>query len=158
LTLERFRGRYCQQESTLHSPSANLTAGQLARLTGVSTDSLRHYERVGVLPKPRRTPAGYRQYPPEAVKRVRMIRRALAIGFSLRELARILRLREKGGAPCREVRALAAAKLAALDRQLADLVALRDRLARLLGDWDERLDTTAPGARAGLLESLGETI
>jgi DNA-binding transcriptional MerR regulator len=109
-----------------------------------------------VLPKPRRTPAGYRQYPPEAEKRVRMIRRALALGFTLRELAHIFRVREKGGAPCREVRALAAAKLADLDRQLSDLSALRAHLARLLGDWDERLGATAPGTRAGLLESLGE--
>jgi DNA-binding transcriptional MerR regulator len=133
-----------------------LSAGQLARLSGISTDSLRHYERVGVLPKPRRTAAGYRQYPPEAVKRVRMIRRALAIGFTLRELARILRVREKGGAPCREVRSLAAAKLAELDRQLGEMAALREHLAHLLGDWDTRLGRAAPGTRAGLLEALGD--
>ena len=133
-----------------------MSAGQLASLTGVSTDSLRHYERVGVLPKPRRTPAGYRQYPPEAANRVRLIRRALAIGFTLRELARILRVREKGGAPCREVRALAASKLADLDRQLNDLAVLRQYLAQLLGDWDERLGRIEPGKRAGLLEALGE--
>ncbi len=133
-----------------------MTAGELARLTGVSTDSLRHYERVGVLAKPRRTAAGYRQYPPEAVKRVRIIRRALAIGFTLRELARILRVLEKGGAPCHEVRALAAAKLKELDCQLSELTTLRDHLANLLGDWDNRLGSVAPGTRAGLLEALGE--
>jgi DNA-binding transcriptional MerR regulator len=109
-----------------------------------------------VLPKPRRTPAGYRQYPPEAAARVRMIRRAIALGFTLRELARVLRVREKGGAPCREVRALAASKLAQLDQQLADLAALRDHLEQLLANWDERLDRAAPGARAGLLEALAE--
>jgi len=133
-----------------------MSAGQLARLTGVSTDSLRHYERVGVLPKPRRNQAGYRQYPLEAAKRVRLIRRALAIGFTLRELARILGVREKGGAPCREVRALAEAKLADLDRHLNDLAALREYLAQLLGDWDERLEHIEPGKRAGLLDALGE--
>jgi len=133
-----------------------MSAGQLARLTGVSTDALRYYERIGVLPKPRRTPAGYRQYPPEALNRVRMIRRAMAIGFTLRELARILRVREKGGAPCHEVRALAAQKLADLDRQLTDLGALRDHLAHLLGDWDTKLGTVPRGARAHLLEALGE--
>lgn len=133
-----------------------MSAGQLARLSGISSDSLRHYERVGVLPKPRRTAAGYRQYPPEAVKRVRMIRRALAIGFTLRELAGIFRVREKGGAPCREVRALAASKLAELDRQLNEMAALRAHLAQLLGDWDTRLDRVTPGARAGLLEALGD--
>jgi DNA-binding transcriptional MerR regulator len=133
-----------------------MSAGELARATGVSTDSLRHYERVGVLAKPRRTPAGYRQYPPEAVKRVRMIRRALAIGFSLRELARILRVRERGGAPCHEVRALAAEKLVELDRQLGELATLREHLAHLLGDWDNRLGSVDPGTRAHLLEALGE--
>jgi DNA-binding transcriptional MerR regulator len=133
-----------------------MSAGKLARLTGVSTDSLRHYERVGVLAKPRRTAAGYRRYPPEAVKRVRIIRRALTIGFTLRELARILQVREKGGAPCREVRALAAAKLEELDRHLNELIALREHLARLLGDWDNRLGSAAPGTRAGLLDALGD--
>ena len=90
------------------------------------------------------------------MKRVRTIRRALAIGFTLRELARILRVREKGGAPCRDVRALAAAKLADLDRQLSEMTALREHLAQLLGDWDNRLDGLAPGARAGLLDALGD--
>lgn len=144
------------RRATLTSHPATLSAGQLARLSGVSTDSLRHYERVGVLPKPRRTPAGYRQYPAEAAARVRMIRRALALGFTLRELARVLGVREKGGAPCREVRAMAAAKLAELDRQLAELAALRDHLEQLLGNWDARLGGVAPGTRAGLLEALGE--
>jgi len=133
-----------------------MSAGELASLTGVSTDSLRHYERVGVLAKPRRTAAGYRRYPPEAVKRVRIIRRALAIGFKLRELARILHVREKGGAPCREVRALAAAKLEELDSQLNELTVLREHLAHLLGDWDNRLGRAAPGTRAGLLDALGD--
>jgi DNA-binding transcriptional MerR regulator len=156
LTLERFQGRYCDRRAILKSHPTALSAGQLASLSGISTDSLRHYERVGVLPKPSRTPAGYRQYPPEAAKRVRMIRRALTIGFTLRELSSILRVREKGGAPCREVRALAAEKLAELDRRLNELAALRDRLANLLGDWDTRLGRVPPGTRAGLLEALGE--
>lgn len=138
----------------MHSES--MSAGELARVTGVSTDSLRHYERIGVLAKPRRTAAGYRRYPPEAVKRVRMVRRALAIGFTLRELARILHVREKGGAPCREVRTLAAAKLEELDRRLNELTVLREHLARLLGDWDKRLGRAAPGMRAGLLDALGD--
>jgi DNA-binding transcriptional MerR regulator len=131
-----------------------LLAGQLARLCGVSTDTLRHYERVGVLARPRRTAAGYRQYPPEAETRVRLVRRALALGFSLPELARILRVRDRGGAPCREVRALAASKLEQVERQLADLGLLRDHLRQLLASWDRRLDATPEGKRAGLLEAL----
>jgi DNA-binding transcriptional MerR regulator len=133
-----------------------MRAGELARACGVSTDTLRHYERVGVLAKPLRTPAGYRQYPAEALVRVRLVRRALAIGFSLAELARILRTRERGGAPCREVRALAAGKLAELERQLTEMTALRDHLLRLVAEWDKRLDATPAGMRAGLLEALGD--
>lgn len=85
-----------------------------------------------------------------------MIRRALAIGFSLAELARVLRVRERGGAPCREVRAIAASKLDQLEQQLVDLSALRDHLRSLLANWDERLGSTPEGMRAGLLEALGD--
>nr|MDQ5839375.1 MerR family transcriptional regulator [Acidobacteriota bacterium] len=83
-----------------------LRAGELARAAGVSTDTLRHYERKGVLACPRRSANGYREYPADALARVRLVRRALAVGFTLDELARILRARERGVAPCREVREL----------------------------------------------------
>jgi DNA-binding transcriptional MerR regulator len=131
-----------------------MLAGQLARRCGVSTDTLRHYERVGVLARPRRTAGGYRQYPPEAEARVRLVRRALSLGFTLPELARILRVRDRGGAPCREVHALAASKLEYVERQLSDLVLLRDHLRQLLATWDQRLAATPIGKRAGLLDTL----
>jgi DNA-binding transcriptional MerR regulator len=131
-----------------------MRSGQLARECGVSTDTLRHYERIGVLPRPRRTASGYREYPVDAVKRVRLVRRALEIGFTLEELAGILKVRDSGGAPCREVRALAEAKLAQLIRKIDDLCELRDHVRQVLDDWDERLRQTPRGARAGLLEAL----
>jgi DNA-binding transcriptional MerR regulator len=133
-----------------------LRAGEMAQACGVSTDTLRHYERVGVLARPGRTPAGYRLYPVEAVARVRMVRRALALGFSLAELARIFRVRERGGAPCREVREMATGKLQEIERQLEELRELRDYWRALLVDWDRRLDSTPKGARAGLLEAIGD--
>jgi MerR family mercuric resistance operon transcriptional regulator len=154
LTLEAFQGRYCHQKVHSNSISKPLRAGELARLCGVSTDTLRHYERVGVLSRPLRTPAGYRQYPAEAEARVRLVRRAVALGFTLAELARILRVKDRGGAPCREVRTLAAAKLEQVEQQLADLSALRDRLCGLLADWDDKLKGTPDGRRAHLLEML----
>jgi DNA-binding transcriptional MerR regulator len=123
-------------------------------MTGVSTDTLRHYERMRVLARPPRTRAGYRQYPPEAADRVRLVRRAIAIGFSLDELARILQVRDHGGAPCRQVHALAIEKLAQLDRQISDLVALRGQLRSIVAQWGERLNRTPEGQRAGLLEAL----
>ena len=131
-----------------------MLSGELARLAGVSADTLRHYERVGVLPRPPRTQSGYRRYPASAVDRVRLIRRALAIGFSLDELRRILQTRDRGGAPCQGVRALAASKLSQLEQRIAELEALRDQLRSLLIDWDGRLARTPDGQPARLLESL----
>jgi DNA-binding transcriptional MerR regulator len=133
---------------------ASMRAGELARAAGVSTDTLRHYERKGVLGRPRRAANGYRQYPPEALERVLLVRRALGVGFTLDELARVLSVRERGAAPCREVRALAAAKLAEVEERLAELAALRGELRATLEEWDARLTRTAAGGRAGLLESL----
>jgi len=123
----------------------------------VSTDTLRHYERVGVLAKPPRTKSGYRQYPSSALERVRLVRRAMSVGFSLEELARVLRVRDKGGAPCRQVRDLAASKLEMIERRMEELALVRDQLEKLLKDWDGRLARTAPGHRAGLLESLSRS-
>ena len=131
-----------------------MLSGELARLSGVSADTLRHYERIGVLARPPRTQSGYRRYPSSAVDRVRLIRRALAIGFSLEELRRILRARDAGGAPCQGVRALAASKLGQLEQRIAELESLRDQLRSLLVDWDDRLSRTPDGEPARLLESL----
>lgn len=132
----------------------SLRSGELAKLAGVSTDTLRHYERKGVLVRPRRSPNGYRQYPPEALPRVLLVRRALAFGFTLDELARVLSARDRGAAPCKEVRALAATKLTEVEERLAQLIELRDELRATLNDWDGRLAKTPHGNRAGLLESL----
>jgi DNA-binding transcriptional MerR regulator len=131
-----------------------IRAGELARAAGVSTDTLRHYERKGVLAAPRRSANGYREYPPEALGRVLLVRRALAFGFTLDELARVLRTRERGGVPCREVRALALGKLEEVESRLRELRELRGELRAILGEWDERLSGAADGGRAGLLESL----
>ena len=129
-------------------------SGELAELAGVSTDTLRHYEQKGVLARPLRKANDYRQYPASALQRVRLIRRALAVGFTLDELAAVLNMRDRGGAPCTEVRALAAAKLAEVEIRLLDMVELRDELRAVLKDWDVRLAHRAPGQRADLLESL----
>jgi len=89
-----------------------LSPRELAASAGISTDTLRHYEKSGVLPKPARTRAGYRRYPADAARRVALVRRALAIGFSIKELARVFRERDQGGAPCRKVRAIVGDRLA----------------------------------------------
>jgi DNA-binding transcriptional MerR regulator len=129
-----------------------ILSGELARLCGVSPDTIRHYERVGVLPAAVRGSNGYRLFPRESVARVRLIRRALAIGFSLDELRRILGQRDAGTPPCRGVRALAGEKLDTLDRRIAEMTATRQDLANLIAEWDARLASTPDGQPARLLE------
>jgi DNA-binding transcriptional MerR regulator len=126
----------------------------LAAATGVSTDTLRHYERLGLLSGVRRTDAGYRRYSPDQVARVQLIQRALLVGFSLNDLARALRRRDTAAPPCRQVRALVADRFDDLERQIDDLARLRDALRTLLSEWDQRLAGTKPGQPARLLDML----
>ena len=126
----------------------------VARATGVSTDTLRHYERLGLLTGTLRSDSGYRRYPPATIERVKLIQRALVVGFSLKELASVLAHRENGPAPCRRVRALVDERLAALEQRLTELTEVRDELRILIRDWDERLAITPEGQRARLLDML----
>jgi MerR family transcriptional regulator, Zn(II)-responsive regulator of zntA len=135
-------------------PQSPLRSGTVARLVDVSPDTLRLYERKGLLRAPLRSANGYRCYSPESVARVRLIRAALSIGFTLDELARILKIRDAGGVPCHKVRSLAAAKLSGLERHIDELVRLREQLRTVLESWDQLLHQTPNPERAGLLEAL----
>jgi DNA-binding transcriptional MerR regulator len=126
----------------------------VAEACGVSTDTLRHYERLGLLPRAARSAAGYRRFPPDTVERVRLIQRALTIGFSLRELASVLERRERGEPPCRRVRTLVGERLSALETRLTELAQLREEMRALLREWDARLARTPGGQRARLLDVL----
>jgi DNA-binding transcriptional MerR regulator len=117
---------------------------------------LRHYERKGLFLNPPRSSGGYREYPASTVQRVRAIRTAIALGFSIDELAQIYRTRDKGGAPCRFVRTLAGKKLEAIEERLRQLSHHRELLASVLSNWDERLAKAAPTARVGLLDALAD--
>lgn len=136
------------------SSTQPLRSGELARRAGVSPDTLRHYERRGLLPRPERSAAGYRLYSPDALARVLLIRGALSIGFTVKELGTILTERDGGGAPCRRVRSLAAGKLAAIELQLSALRHWRRELQTALADWDRCLRDTPRGKRVGLLEAF----
>jgi DNA-binding transcriptional MerR regulator len=131
-----------------------MQSGELARRTGVSTDALRHYERLGLLPRPPRTRGGYRDYPLSAQERVRLIRRALSAGFSLAELTTILRMRDWGEVPCQKARAMGQVKLQQITQQIKDLGVMRKQLEGILKDWDSRLARTRKGEPARLLEAL----
>ena len=127
--------------------------GELATAAGVSPDTLRYYERRGLLPRASRLENGYRAYGPEAARRVGVIRAGLSAGLTLDEIREVLQLRDGGAAPCRRVRDLVAVKLAEVERRLDDLTATRDRMRALLTSWDARLQATPAGTRARLLET-----
>ena len=129
-------------------------SGELGRLAGVSADTVRFYERRCLLPAAPRSASGYRLFSAEALARVKLIRGAISAGFSVNELALILRERDRGGAPCRRVRKLAGEKLIVIETQLAGLRRWRQELRRTLAEWDRRLRKTPDGQRAELLESL----
>ena len=131
-----------------------MQSGELSRLAGISADTLRHYERQGVLPKPPRTNGGYRDYPANSLERVRLIQSALKVGFSLPELATVLKMRDRGEVPCHRVRAIAEQKLQEVKQQVNDLLGMRDQLEQILKDWDVRLARAGAGKPARLLESL----
>ena len=119
-------------------------------MAGVSTDTLRYYERCRLLPAVPRSA-------PQALVRVRLIQGALAIGFSVKELAAIFGERDGGGAPCHRVRALAAEKFVDLEVRLRDLRSWRRELRKTLAEWDRLLGKTPRGQRAGLLEAFVAT-
>src|SRR5579884_3206703 len=108
-----------------------LTIGKLAQNAGVRVDTVRFYERLGLLPPAARSASGYRLYDEGAVARLRFIRRAKALGFSLDDAAELLRLARGGTRP--KVRAVAQARLEQIDAHLRELHALRAVLAELLG-------------------------
>lgn len=105
-----------------------MTIGRLARAAGVHVESVRYYQRRGLLGVPRRPAAGVRRYGEDALARLRFIKRAQDVGFSLREVADLLRL-QRG---CRDARSLAAAKLVAVERRMADLARIRGVLGELI--------------------------
>jgi MerR family mercuric resistance operon transcriptional regulator len=120
----------------------------------VSADTIRHYERLGILAKSPRTTGGYRIYSPSAVERVQLAQQALQLGFSLTELSEILRTRDLGGVPCHRVLNLTEEKLHSLGQQIRDLQRTRNYMRKLVRDWREKLKHTIPGSKAMLLQSL----
>jgi len=131
-----------------------LQCGELAQLTGVSPDTIRHYERVGVLPRAPRTSGGYRMYDNKAVDRIHLIRRALRLGFTLPELSEILKVRDEGGVPCHRVLTLTEEKLHSLEQQIRELQRTQRYMKTLVRQWREKLRRIKPGSKAMLLQSL----
>jgi MerR family transcriptional regulator, mercuric resistance operon regulatory protein len=114
---------------------SDLTIGKLAESAGVNVETIRYYQRRGLLDEPKKPLGGYRRYPSDAAKRVRFIKRAQALGFTLEEVAGLLRL--DAASACAETRELAAHKLALIQKKLAELGAMREGLAALVAKCDK---------------------
>ena len=113
-----------------------MRTGEVAAEAGVNVQTLRYYERRGLLPEPARRESGYRVYGPEAVRTVRFVKRAQDLGFGLREAETLLELAAGGPDACDAARELADEKIAELERRIADLQAMRDSLQRLVATCD----------------------
>ena len=131
---------------------ATYAISEVARLCGISADTLRHYEKRGLIKPPIRTAAGYRQYGDEDIVRVQQIRRALSLGFKLRELAEIFTIRRRGGVPCRKALGILEERLLDLERKLEELATLRDTMRTTVSDWRARVEAAGSSKPAHLLE------
>lgn len=130
------------------------TVSTLARLASVSPDSIRYYERIGILPPAKRSPAGYRLWDSREVQYLKWLTPAKRAGFTLRELAEIFGLYRSGTPPCRTVRDLLQRKLRELDVQSAELFKLRTALQSALTQWNVRLRNAPPTKFVPLFDDL----
>jgi DNA-binding transcriptional MerR regulator len=119
--------------------------GELARHAGMTVQAIRFYERHGLIPCPPRTDAGYRVYGDADLRRLHFIRQAKRLGFSLQELVRILKLRQRGECPCEEVIDILEHHLRETEEQLTRLQTFREELARTLKHWRRTGKREVPG-------------
>jgi MerR family copper efflux transcriptional regulator len=129
-----------------------MTIGQVASGAGVNVQTVRYYERRGLLPPPPRTESGYRQYNQETVPRLRFIKRAQELGFSLVEVSELLELRVEVGGTCAAVEARAQEKIAAVEQKIAEL----ERIRVVLIELSNACDSRAPTSECPILRALGE--
>ena len=129
---------------------SGLTTGELAKRGGVNLESIRFYEREKLLPKPPRTASGYRMFSEDAVRRVRFIKRAQELGFTLTEVEELLRLRSDQVSACAEVKATAEAKIEDIEQKIQHLRAMK----RALGLLSASCETEGSPRHCPILESL----
>lgn len=125
-----------------------MTISRLASAASVNVETVRFYQRIGLIDEPARPPGGYRTYGDEDVRRIRFIKRAQLLGFALDEIASLLRL--EGSQTCASTRDLAARKLAMVEAKLSDLVAMQIALATMVS----RCDREHPSAGCPIIQAL----
>jgi len=128
----------------------SLTIGRLAKQAGVNLETVRFYERRGLLPRPPRSASGYRLFPAEAARRLKFIRRAQELGFSLAEIADLLALSVSRRTTSAEIRARAKAKITDIEAKMRSLESMRKTLVKLT----KACDGCTPVAHCPILESL----
>jgi len=130
----------------------SLTIGKVARLAGVGVETIRFYEREGLIAEPPRKESGYRLYPEEAVSRLRFIKRAKELGFSLREIRELLSLRIDSTATCEDLRGRATAKITDIEEKIKTLQRMKESLEKLVVACSGR----GPVSDCPILEALEE--
>jgi len=140
----------------LNKNENRLKVGAVAKAAGVGVQTLHYYERLGLLPKPKRSAANYRLYSPDAIRRVRFIKKARAIGLRLDETKQILDLKDRGRAPCHEVVNLGKKHLQEIAVRLRQLRAVHRMLAKSVDDWRkaDRPGRVCAGEFCDLIERL----
>jgi DNA-binding transcriptional MerR regulator len=123
----------------------SLLIGNVAERTGVSVATIRYYESIGLLARPARSTAGYRRYTDATVDELRFIRKAQALGFSLEEIAEILKVSRTGQAPCAQVLDLARQHLTAVEERIRQLQRFREQLAAEIAKWDGKRQPACDG-------------
>jgi len=154
--MRRIRRQVVTNEAAVASEAGETTLlkiGEVARSAGIGVETLRFYERSGLLNRPARAESGYRLYDAEALKTLEFIKRAQTLGFTLEEIKRIIAESRAGQRPCAEVRETVRRRLAELDEQMAQIRRYRNALAVTLKQWDEK--GFADGDFCGLIESAG---
>jgi MerR family transcriptional regulator, copper efflux regulator len=151
--LTLYLGTGCTLSLEGENSMEELTRGELAREGRVNIETIRYYERRGLLPKPERTPSGYRIFSFDDVRRVRFIKRAQELGFSLKEIKDLLALQREPRSTRAEVRKRAEAKIADIEEKLRDLEAMKRSLERLTATCSGR----GPVCGCPILESFDST-
>lgn len=126
------------------------TIGQIARRSRVNIETLRYYERRGLLPNPPRRESGYRNYPPEAIERIRFIKHAQTVGFTLKEIKELLSLRVDPKTTCSEIKKRAEMKISEVEGKIRALQTMKSALVRLKGSCKGR----GPSSDCPILDAL----
>jgi Hg(II)-responsive transcriptional regulator len=134
-------------------PPVVMRIGEVAQHADVNVQTLRYYERRGLLPPPRRRPSGYREYPADTVRLVRFIKRAQDLGFTLRDIEELIELRRSPARNCASVRAAVARKAEDVAAKIRQLTALQKALAELTDACG-----SANGSRCPIIDALNDDV